>query len=133
MDRAVPGWFLAWRCWPVLWEAFGCYIYVSQSLVPDGQREGGYAQMASWQWGVFATGGVVGADRRGPAAAAEPLGYGVAAGVAAGGGRCNMAWRRRRAGSTRARGRSRWRCWIMGLFLVIISSRRGGRGGCARG
>jgi hypothetical protein len=39
----------------VLWEAFGCYIYVSQSLVPDGQREGGYAQMASWQWGVFAT------------------------------------------------------------------------------
>jgi hypothetical protein len=27
---------------------------VSQSLVPDAQRVGGYATMASWQWGVFA-------------------------------------------------------------------------------
>lgn len=54
MDRAVPGWFWAVAVLALLWEAFGCYIYVSQSLVPDAQREGGYAQMASWQWGVFA-------------------------------------------------------------------------------
>jgi uncharacterized membrane protein YtjA (UPF0391 family) len=54
MDRAVPGWFLAVAVLAVLWEAFGCYVYVSQSLVPDAQREGGYAQMESWQWGVFA-------------------------------------------------------------------------------
>ena len=54
MDRAVPGWFWLVAGLAVLWEAFGCYIYVSQSLVPDAQRVGGYAQMASWQWGVFA-------------------------------------------------------------------------------
>ena len=54
MDRAVPGWFWAVAVLAVLWEAFGCYVYVSQSLLPDAQREGGYAQMASWQWGVFA-------------------------------------------------------------------------------
>jgi hypothetical protein len=52
--RAVPGWFWAVAGLAVLWEAFGCYIYVSQSLIPDAQREGGYAQMADWQWGVFA-------------------------------------------------------------------------------
>jgi len=50
----VPGWFWAVAVLAVLWEAFGCYIYVSQSLVPDAQREGGYATMADWQWGVFA-------------------------------------------------------------------------------
>jgi hypothetical protein len=64
MDRAVPGWFWAVAVLAVLWEAFGCYIYVSQSLVPDGQREGDYAAMANWQWGVFATAvwsGLVGA------------------------------------------------------------------------
>ena len=54
MDRAVPGWFWAVAVVAVLWEAFGCYIYLSQSLLPDAQREGGYAAMASWQWGVFA-------------------------------------------------------------------------------
>ncbi len=54
MDRAVPGWFWIVAALAVLWEAFGCYTYVSQSLVPDAQRVGGYATMASWQWGVFA-------------------------------------------------------------------------------
>ncbi len=52
--RSVPGWFWIVAGLAVLWEAFGCYIYVSQSLVPDAQRVGGYAQMESWQWGVFA-------------------------------------------------------------------------------
>jgi len=52
--RAVPGWFWIVAGVAVAWEAFGCYIYVSQSLAPDGQREGGYADMVSWQWGVFA-------------------------------------------------------------------------------
>lgn len=50
----VPTWFWIVAVLAVLWEAFGCYIYVSQSLVPDAQREGGYAQMADWEWGVFA-------------------------------------------------------------------------------
>ncbi len=54
MDRAVPGWFWLVSGLALLWEAFGCYTYVSQSLVPDAQRVGGYAQMPSWQWGVFA-------------------------------------------------------------------------------
>jgi hypothetical protein len=54
MDRAVPMWFWLVAALALLWEAFGCYIYVSQSLLPDTQREVGYAQMASWQWGVFA-------------------------------------------------------------------------------
>ncbi|HZG46687.1 MAG TPA: hypothetical protein VEZ41_10570 [Allosphingosinicella sp.] len=51
---AVPSWFWIVAGWALLWEAFGCYTYVSQSLVPDAQRVGGYATMASWQWGVFA-------------------------------------------------------------------------------
>jgi hypothetical protein len=55
MDRAVPGWFWLVAALALAWQAFGCYIYVSQSLVPDAEREGGYAEMASWQWGVFAT------------------------------------------------------------------------------
>lgn len=53
-DRAVPVWFWIVAGLAVLWEAFGCYTYVTQSLVPDAQRVGGYAQMQSWQWGVFA-------------------------------------------------------------------------------
>ena len=51
---AVPSWFWIVAGLALLWEAFGCYTYVSQSLVPDAQRVGGYATMASWQWGVFA-------------------------------------------------------------------------------
>jgi hypothetical protein len=54
MDRAVPGWFWIVAALALAWEAFGCYIYLSQSLVPEAQRAGGYADMASWQWGVFA-------------------------------------------------------------------------------
>lgn len=54
MGRAVPGWFWAVAAVAVAWEAFGCYIYLTQSLTAEGAREGGYAAMASWQWGVFA-------------------------------------------------------------------------------
>lgn len=54
MGRAVPGWFWAVAVFALAWEAFGCYTYLSQSLIPDAAREGGYAQMAPWQWGVFA-------------------------------------------------------------------------------
>lgn len=60
----VPTWFWAVAIVALLWEAFGAYMYVSQSLVPDAQREGDYATMASWQWGVFAVAvwsGVLGA------------------------------------------------------------------------
>jgi hypothetical protein len=53
-SRSVPGWFWIVAGVALLWEAFGAYIYLSQSLLPDAQREGGYATMASWQWGVFA-------------------------------------------------------------------------------
>jgi hypothetical protein len=51
---AVPSWFWIVAGLAVLWEAFGCYTYVTQSPVPDAQRVGGYAKMESWQWGVFA-------------------------------------------------------------------------------
>jgi len=50
----VPGWFWIVAVLAVLWEAYGCYEYVSQALVPDGERQGGYAAMRDWQWGVFA-------------------------------------------------------------------------------
>ncbi len=53
-NRSVPGWFWAVAGLALLWEAFGCYMYVSQSLIADEARTGGYATMASWQWGVFA-------------------------------------------------------------------------------
>ena len=52
--RPVPGWYMAVAALAFAWEAFGCYMYVSQSLIPDAQRTGDYAQMQSWQWGVFA-------------------------------------------------------------------------------
>lgn len=64
VQRSVPGWFWIVAVLAVAWEAFGAYIYLSQSLIPDGQREGGYATMASWEWGVFAVAvwsGVIGA------------------------------------------------------------------------
>jgi hypothetical protein len=122
MDRAVPGWFWAVAVVAVLWEAFGCYIYVSQSLLPDAQREGGYAAMASWQWGVFATAvwsGLIGAlllllrSRWATALLlvsllAAAVQYGVAAaqgGIDAGARPIAVA------------------VLVMGLFLVIISSR----------
>lgn len=50
----VPGWFWAVAGLALLWEAYGCYVYTSQSLIPEGSREGGYAELASWEWGVFA-------------------------------------------------------------------------------
>jgi len=50
----VPGWFWAVAGLAVLWEGYGCYEYASQSLVPDEERQGGYAAMRDWQWGVFA-------------------------------------------------------------------------------
>ena len=52
--RAVPSWYWIVAVLAVLWEAFGCYIYLSQTLMPEASREAGYATMASWQWGVFA-------------------------------------------------------------------------------
>lgn len=52
--RNVPGRYWAVAVLAFAWEAFGCYIYTSQSLLDAGAREGGYAAMASWQWGVFA-------------------------------------------------------------------------------
>lgn len=54
VGRAVPGWYWAVAVLAVAWEAFGAYIYTSQSLIDHSAREGGYATMASWQWGVFA-------------------------------------------------------------------------------
>ena len=51
----VPSWFWIVALLALAWEAFGAYTYVSQSMVPDGQREGDYATMQSWQWGLFAT------------------------------------------------------------------------------
>lgn len=62
--RAVPTWFWAVAVVALLWEGFGAYIYLSQSLTPDAQRAGDYATMESWQWGVFAVAvwsGVLGA------------------------------------------------------------------------
>ena len=50
----VPTWFWIVALLAVAWEAFGAYIYVTQSLVPDAERQGDYATMASWQWGMFA-------------------------------------------------------------------------------
>jgi hypothetical protein len=54
MDRAVPGWFWLVAGLAVLWEAFGCYMYLSLSLAEPGARATEYVQMASWEWGVFA-------------------------------------------------------------------------------
>ena len=54
MVRAVPGWFLAVAVLAVLWEAFGCYMYLSLSLTEPGARAPEYAGVASWEWGVFA-------------------------------------------------------------------------------
>ena len=52
--RAVPGWYWAVAALALLWEGFGCAIYLMQTLTPAAEREAGYAAMASWQWGVFA-------------------------------------------------------------------------------
>lgn len=52
--RNVPGWYWAAAALAFAWEAFGAYVYTSQSLIDQGAREGGYAAMAGWQWGVFA-------------------------------------------------------------------------------
>lgn len=52
--RRVPSWFWIVAGLALLWEAFGCAIYLMQTLTPEAAREGGYATMASWQWGVFA-------------------------------------------------------------------------------
>ena len=62
--RAVPMWFWLVAALALAWQAFGAYIYVSQSLIPNAERQGDYATMASWQWGVFAVAvwsGVLGA------------------------------------------------------------------------
>lgn len=52
--RGVPAWFWVVALFAVAWEVFGCTIYLTQSLTEEGARDGGYATMASWQWGVFA-------------------------------------------------------------------------------
>lgn len=52
--RAVPAWYWIIAMLAVLWEGFGCYVYLSQTLMPEASREAGYATMAKWQWGVFA-------------------------------------------------------------------------------
>ena len=53
--RAVPSWYWIVAGLAVLWEGFGCYIYVTESLA-RGQAGAmdSYATMAAWQWGVFA-------------------------------------------------------------------------------
>ena len=51
---AVPAWFWIVAGLAVLWEGMGCAVYLMQTMTPEGAREGGYATMASWQWGVFA-------------------------------------------------------------------------------
>ena len=52
--RPVPGWYWAVAVLALLWEGFGCAIYLMQTMTPAAEREAGYAAMASWQWGVFA-------------------------------------------------------------------------------
>lgn len=53
-ERAVPGWFWAVAGLALLWEAFGCYAYLSVvTLAPDA-RPPAYAVMAEWQYGAFA-------------------------------------------------------------------------------
>jgi hypothetical protein len=62
--RGVPGWYWAVAGLALAWEAYGAFIYTSQSLLDPGAREPGFANMASWQWGVFALAvwsGVIGA------------------------------------------------------------------------
>ena len=51
---AVPTWYWAVAVLALLWEGMGCAIYLMQTMTPAGEREAGYAAMASWQWGVFA-------------------------------------------------------------------------------
>ena len=53
-SRNVPTWFWIVAIVAVGWEAFGCYIYLSVSMMDDGAREGGYSTMVTWQWSVFA-------------------------------------------------------------------------------
>jgi hypothetical protein len=53
-SRHVPAWYWILAVLALLWEGFGCFIYTSEALVPQAERVGGYAAMASWQWGVFA-------------------------------------------------------------------------------
>ena len=53
--RAVPAWYWIVAGLAVLWEGFGCYIYVTESLARgEAGAMDSYATMASWQWGVFA-------------------------------------------------------------------------------
>ena len=53
--RAVPAWYWIVGGLAVLWEGFGCYIYVTESLARgEAGAMDSYASMASWQWGVFA-------------------------------------------------------------------------------
>ena len=53
--RAVPSWYWIVAGLAVLWEGFGCYIYVTESLARgEAGAMDSYATMASWQWGVFA-------------------------------------------------------------------------------
>lgn len=54
LARPVPAWFWGIAVLAVLWEGYGCYVYLSQSLLDQSARTGGYAQMSAWQWGVFA-------------------------------------------------------------------------------
>ena len=54
--RAVPSWYWIVAGLAVLWEGFGCYIYVTESLARgEAGAMDSYATMAAWQWGVFAT------------------------------------------------------------------------------
>ena len=46
-----PGWYWLIAFLALLWEAFGCYIYLSIALSSD---KGDYAVLSTWQWSVFA-------------------------------------------------------------------------------
>ena len=52
--RAVPAWYWIVAVLALLWEGAGCAVYLMQTMTPEAQREGSYATMAGWQWGVFA-------------------------------------------------------------------------------
>lgn len=52
--RPVPRSYWTVAVLALLWEAFGCYVYTSQSLLPEAARAGGYTDLPAWQWGVFA-------------------------------------------------------------------------------
>jgi hypothetical protein len=52
--RPVPGWYWAAAALALLWEGFGCFVYLGQVMIEPEARSAGYAAMAQWQWAVFA-------------------------------------------------------------------------------